>query len=91
MREVEQVDHPLDRLALGALGALHAREEEEIGEQPGAAVAVAADQQVVKDGRVLEELDVLERPRDAEAGDLVRGELGEVGAVKEHPARGRRV
>ena len=40
--------------------------------QAGAAVRVAADQQVLQHGRVLEQLDVLERARDAERGDLVR-------------------
>ena len=39
------------------------------------AMRVAADQQVLQHGRVLEQLDVLERARDAEPGDLVRRAL----------------
>ena len=44
-------------------------------------VAVAADQQVLQDGGVLEQLDVLERARDPQAGDAVRW----LGCQLDHP------
>ena len=45
-----------------------------------------ADEQVVEHGGVLEELDVLEGARDAEAGDPVRRDAGELGVAVEHAA-----
>ena len=52
---------------------------------------VPADEQVLEHGRVLEQLDVLERAGDAEAGDLVRRAPAEVDAVELDRSRRRRV
>jgi hypothetical protein len=46
-------------------------------------VPVAADEQVLQDGRVLEELDVLEGARDAELGHAVRRKAGELAALED--------
>jgi hypothetical protein len=46
--------------------------EEQVAPEAGAAVRVAADQQVLQHRGVLEQLDVLEGARDAQRRDLVR-------------------
>ena len=70
--QVEQVDHPLDRLARRELGGPCLRREQQVRPEAGGAMRVPADQQVLQHGRVLEQLDVLEGAGDAERGDLVR-------------------
>jgi hypothetical protein len=52
---------------------------------------VAADQQVLQHGGVLEQLDVLEGARDAQRRHLVRGALRELDAVEVDAAAGGRV
>ena len=54
-------------------------------------MAVAADEQVAQHARVVEQLDVLERARDAHAGDLVRRHAGDVAILVEQAPRGRLV
>ena len=49
-----------------------------------------ADLDVVEDGEVIEEADVLERPRDAQAGHAVGGQVGDVLAVELDRAGRRR-
>ena len=57
--QIEQVDHLLHLLARLDLGLAHLAAEEQLLQQVGAAVDVAADQQVLQHGGVLEQLDVL--------------------------------
>src|SRR5690349_10468322 len=52
---------------------------------------MAAEQEVLEHGGVLEQLDVLERPRDAAPRDLVRRHPRDVLAVEDQTARGRLV
>ena len=52
---------------------------------------MAADQDVLHHVRVVEQLDVLERPRDAEPGDPVRRQLGDVLPVEHQPPGGGRI
>ena len=52
---------------------------------------VAADQQVLQNGRVLEQLDVLERARNAELGHFVRRQRGQLAPFELDLAGGRRV
>ena len=49
------------------------------------------DEHVLERGHVVEEADVLERPRHAERRDLVRRARGDVDVLEEDPARGRLV
>ena len=51
---------------------------------------VAADQQVLQHGRVLEQLDVLERARDAALRHVVR-RAGHLLPLEHDAARGRRI
>ena len=50
--------------------------------QPVARGRVAGGQHVLEDGQVLEQPDVLEGARDAEPGDTVRLEVGDVPAAE---------
>jgi hypothetical protein len=44
---------------------------------------VTADQQIAQHGRILEQLDVLERAGNAEAGDVVGRLLGDILVLEE--------
>ena len=82
--QVEQVDHLLDLLAGLAISACAGlAREQQLAPQPRAAVRVAADQQVLQHGGVLEQLDVLEGARDAQRGDVVRRLVGEQLALEQ--------
>ena len=87
--QIEEVDHLLHRLAMRQLVRAHARQEQQLLHEARAPVGVAAEQQVLQHGGVLEQLDVLERPRDAPPGDLVRRHPRDVLAAEEQAARGR--
>src|SRR6266478_6273416 len=71
--QLEEVDHLLGRLAMGALPGAHRGEEQDLLQEARPSVGVAAQQQVLEHRGVLEQLDVLEGARDAPPGDLVRG------------------
>ena len=60
-------------------------------EQPGVQPAVLADQHVFQRGHVGEQADVLERAGDAQRGDLVGRQPGDVLPVEEHAPAGRLV
>ena len=47
---------------------------------------VPADQQVLQQGRIGKEFDVLKRARNAEAGDFVSGRVGNIVAVEDQLA-----
>ena len=66
----------------------HARQEQELFHEPRALVGVAAEQEVLEHGGVLEQLDVLEGPRDPAPGDLVGRHARDVLAVEDQ-ASGR--
>jgi hypothetical protein len=69
--DLQEVDDLLDRAAVaGLLPPGPAKPQQRRGD-PVADVDVAAEQQVVQDGEVLEQLDVLEGAGDARAGDAV--------------------
>jgi hypothetical protein len=91
VRQVEEIDHLLHRFALRQLRAAHARREQQLLPQRAATVAVATDEQVLQHGGVLEQLDVLERARDAELGDAVRRQPRQVVAVEPDAAAARRI
>ena len=67
---MEQVDHLLDALALALLLADDARQVQHAGEDPGLAVQVAPDHQVLEHRQPLEQREILERAGDTEPGDL---------------------
>src|SRR5262249_40681493 len=52
-----------------------------------AAMRVAADEEVLQDARMLEELDVLKGAGDAAAGDLVRRRAGDVLVLEDDAPR----
>jgi hypothetical protein len=93
--QVQEVDDLLDLFARLDLGGAGLAAEEDLAPQAGAAVRVAADQQVLQHGGMFEQLDVLEGARDAQARDLVWRLLGEreraVRAGVLNLATGRRV
>jgi hypothetical protein len=73
------------------LHALHRRQEQELGEKARPLVRMPRQQEVLQQGRMLEQLDVLEGAGDAESGDAVRRHVGDVGAVEGELAAGRLV
>ncbi len=87
--EVEEVDHLLGRFAVRELERAHARQEHELLDEARFPVGVAAEQEVLQDRGVLEELDVLEGARDAAPGDLVRRHARDVLVAEDEPARAR--
>jgi hypothetical protein len=46
---------------------------------------MCAELDIVQDGHALEELDILKGSGDAQAGDLVRGQAGDVSALEDDP------
>ena len=85
--ELEEIDHLLHRFALRAASARRtAGVNSSSCHSEVRAVPVAADQQVLQHGRVLEQLDVLEGARDAELGDTVRRETGQLAVLEADPA-----
>src|SRR5262249_49419896 len=91
LREVEEVDHLLDRFARGKLSASRRAGEEQLLPERSRAMTVPADEEVLQHGRVLEELDVLERARDAERGDPVRRQIVYFSILEKNPSRGGRI
>ena len=89
--QFEELDDLLDGAAELQLGLAHLRREQHVLPPAGVAVAVAADEQVLQHGGVLEQLDVLEGAGDAEAGDLVGREMGDLLALEGDEARSRPV
>ena len=87
--EVEELDHLLDLAAVFLLGPAHRGQEQNLLPELGGGVAVPAHQQVGQHRGVLEQLYVLKGAGDAEPGDLVRRDLGDVAALEEQLARGR--
>jgi hypothetical protein len=71
--QVEELDHPFHGLAVRDRRPAGARGEQQVVDEPGGPVRVAADQQVLQHARVLEQLDVLEGARDAERGERCAG------------------
>src|SRR4029077_21048556 len=51
-------------MAVGVFGRAHLGQEQDVLVNSRAAVAVAADQEIGEHRRIVEQLDVLERPRD---------------------------
>ena len=64
------------------LGTAHLGQEQDVLDKIGAAVAVSPHQQVVQYGGMVEQLDILEGPGDAQPGKLVRAQAGDVAPVK---------
>src|SRR5215471_14070009 len=69
--KIEKVDDLFHRLAMAQLLAAHTAGEQHLVEDIWPSAAVAADQQVLQHGSVLEEFDVLEGAGDAAPGDRV--------------------
>ena len=84
--DLEEVDDLLDGRAVGQLLLERPADERQRAEHPVAHVGVAAEHEVVEHGQVGEQLDVLERARHAQAGDLVRLLADQVVAVEGHAA-----
>ena len=66
-----------------------AGQEEQIGKPAGRAPRVLTDKQIVHHGGMLKKLDVLERAGNAQRGNLVRSQAGDVLPVKADNAAGR--
>ena len=69
------------------LGA-HRRQEQKLRHQVALAVAVAPDEKVLQHRRLVEQLDVLEGPRDPQRGDLVRRARQDALALEAYVALG---
>src|SRR5207245_10518245 len=81
----------LDTAAWPALLALGRSDPERAGDDPRAHEVVPAEHEVVADGHLWEELDVLENARDPEPRDLVRPHPSEVAVAEAHAAGPRPV
>src|SRR3546814_2535487 len=91
MLQVEEIDDMLDLLEMRQLRAAHRRQEQHLGQQMlPAAPGMTAEQPDVKNGGMLEQLDVLEGARDGEAGDPVRRQRGDIVDVENQTALGER-
>ena len=87
--KAEEGDHLLGLLAMLQFRAAHRWQEDKLRQNANGRMAVPADQQVLQQRGVGEQLDVLERARDAEAGDPVRRDVGDVLVLEDQPARRR--
>ena len=87
--QLDEIDDPLDRLAVADLLAPHARQKQHFGERVGADAGMAAGQQIVEHRHVRKQLAVLEGAGKAEPRDLVRRPAGDVLAAKADRARRR--
>ena len=66
------------------------REEQQLAEEARFPVRVAASSRLSSSGGMLEQLDVLERPGDAEFGDTVRRHGGDVATLEAGARRSAR-
>ena len=85
--QVEQVD---DLFGVGSerdLLAPRGRQEQALGDKVRAAMHVAANQQVLKHRRAIEQFRILECPRNAKLGDPVPRHPAHILVVEEHGAR----
>src|SRR4051812_46965505 len=82
--DLEEVDDLLDHLALGDLLALAGAVVDAAGEEAGPLPEVTADEEVVEHRHALEERDVLEGARDAEAGARGGSQPGDVPPLEAH-------
>ncbi len=78
--DLEEVDDVLDDAAVVELDPLCPAAVEDARQHPVLEVEVAAQHEVVEDGEVVEQLDVLEHPGDAATGHLVGRAAEQVGA-----------
>src|SRR5439155_1097731 len=89
--QVEEVDDRLDGLAVLQLQRTHPGQEEQLLEEARALVRVPSQQEILQHAGVLEQLDVLERPRDPAPRDLVGRHRGDVLAAEDEAAPRRLV
>src|SRR5512143_3663728 len=80
--DLEEVDDVLDRLPVLDLLGPGGPEEDAARQDPALHELVAAQHQVVEDGHVVEEGDVLEGPGDAQVGHLVRLHSGDLAILE---------
>jgi hypothetical protein len=80
--DLQEVDELLDDRPVGHLGGLGPSAEDEGRRDRVGQVVVPAEREVVGDAEVVEQLDVLEHPGDAEPGDLVRRQAHELASVQ---------
>ena len=78
--ELQEVDDVFHAAPVLELLSPHRGEEQEMGQRRRAPVDMTADEEVLQDGGVLEELDVLEGARQAERRDAMRRQRGDVAA-----------
>ncbi|CAB4924237.1 unannotated protein [freshwater metagenome] len=88
VRDPQHLGDPADGLAVLALLAPGTGEPEHAGHQAAAHQPVPADQQVVLDGVLEGQRDVLEGPGHAQPGDPVRPQRGQLGVPVVHGALG---
>ena len=89
--QAEEGDHVLDLFAMLQLIPPRASAGTAIaaGITPTVRVAMAADQQILQQGGLGKQLDVLKGPCDPKAGDAVRRNVGDVLVFQKQPARCR--
>ena len=78
--ELQEVDDVFHAAPVLELLPPHRGKEQEMGQRRRAPVDMTADQEVLQNGGVLEELDVLEGAREAERCDAMRRQRGDVAA-----------
>src|SRR6185437_7802434 len=88
--EIEKCDHVLHLLSVVAVSLETGWQERHLRQNADTRMAVPADQQVLQKRRVGEQLDVLEGSGDAQSGDPMRCDAGDIPAA-EHESPGRRV
>src|SRR5262245_41154467 len=86
--KVQEIDHPFDRLAMLDLHSPHRRKEEQLREEARLLVRMARQQEVIQQGGVLKQFDVLEGTGNAQPSDATRRYAGDV-PVLENEAPGR--
>ena len=87
--EAEEVDDLLDPAARLDLGAVERRQAQDLVPQIGGHMDVAPDQDVLQHIGVVEQFNILEGARNAQPGNLVGHDTGDVAAFKMDAAGGR--
>ena len=83
--QAKEGDHLLNLLTVMQFRAPHAGKKGELGDDTDSGMAVAADQQVLQQRGLREQLDVLEGARDPQPGNAVRRDVGDLPVFQEQP------
>src|SRR5262249_16613978 len=87
--QVEKVNHPLHRFTVFELEPSDLGQKQQLLDESTALMDVAAEEQILQYRGVIEQLDVLKGAGDAEFGNLVRWQPGDVLVQKNQTPVGR--